>query len=55
MGPAGQPKPGESDAQLGGLFECAYRHTGVDTIGGGSAEVQKNDRARRELGLPKNF
>ena len=27
----------------------------VETIGGGSSEVQKNIIARRLLGLPKNF
>jgi len=27
----------------------------LDTIGGGTSEVQKNIIARRKLGLPKNF
>jgi len=30
-------------------------HTVIDTIGGGTSEVQKNIIARRLLGLPKNF
>jgi hypothetical protein len=40
---------------LRGRFEHAYRATSVDTLGGGSSEVQKNIIARRHLGLPKNF
>ena len=40
---------------LSGRFEGTYRATVVETIGGGSSEVQKNIIARRLLGLPKNF
>ncbi len=55
MGPDAQLKPGEPEAPVGGRFERSYRYTVVDTIGGGTSEVQKNIIARRGLGLPKNF
>jgi len=55
MGPSGQLKPGADGAPVGGRFERSYRYTVVDTIGGGTSEVQKNIIARRGLGLPKNF
>jgi len=53
MGAAGQLKPGEPGAPLGGRFERSYRYTVVDTIGGGTSEIQKNIIARRGLGLPQ--
>jgi alkylation response protein AidB-like acyl-CoA dehydrogenase len=43
------------DAPMEGRAESTYRYTVIDTIGGGSSEVQKNIIARRALGLPKNF
>ena len=52
MGPAAQLKPGEAGAPVGGRFERSYRYTVVDTIGGGTSEIQKNIIARRGLGLP---
>jgi alkylation response protein AidB-like acyl-CoA dehydrogenase len=52
MGAAGQLKPGEPDAPIGGRFERSYRYTVVDTIGGGTSEIQRNIIARRGLGLP---
>ena len=55
MGPAGQLRAGEAEAPLGGRFERSYRYTVVDTIGGGTSEIQKNVIARRGLGLPQNF
>jgi alkylation response protein AidB-like acyl-CoA dehydrogenase len=55
MGPAGALKPGEPGAPVNGRYERSYRYTVVDTIGGGTSEVQKNIIARRGLGLPKNF
>jgi len=55
MGPDGQLKPGQPEAPVGGRYERSYRYTVVDTIGGGTSEVQKNIIARRALGLPKNF
>jgi len=55
IGPGGQLKPGVDGAPIGGRFERSYRYTVVDTIGGGTSEIQKNIIARRGLGLPKNF
>ena len=55
MGPDGQLKPCQPEAPVGGRYERSYRYTVVDTIGGGTSEVQKNIIARRALGLPKNF
>ena len=43
------------DAPMEGRSESTYRYTVIDTIGGGSSEIQKNIIARRGLGLPKNF
>ena len=43
------------DAPMEGRAESTYRYTVIDTIGGGSSEIQKNIIARRALGLPKNF
>jgi alkylation response protein AidB-like acyl-CoA dehydrogenase len=52
MGEAGALRAGEAAAPLGGRFERSYRYTVVDTIGGGTSEIQKNIIARRKLGLP---
>jgi alkylation response protein AidB-like acyl-CoA dehydrogenase len=52
LGPGAQLRHGEPDAPLGGRFERCYRYTVVDTIGGGTSEIQKNIIARRGLGLP---
>ncbi len=52
LGPAAQLKPDLADAPAGGRFERTYRYTVVDTIGGGTSEIQKNIIARRGLGLP---
>jgi len=43
------------NAPMAGRAESTYRYTVIDTIGGGTSEVQKNIIARRLLGLPKNF
>ncbi|MGE4607263.1 MAG: acyl-CoA dehydrogenase family protein, partial [Myxococcota bacterium] len=42
IGHDGQLKPGQRDAHLDGRFERSYRYTVVDTIGGGTSEIQKN-------------
>ena len=55
MGPDGQLKPEQPEAPINGRFERSYRYTVVDTIGGGTSEVQKNIIAGRGLGLPKTF
>jgi alkylation response protein AidB-like acyl-CoA dehydrogenase len=55
MGAAGQLRAGEEGAPQGGRFERSYRYTVVDTIGGGTSEIQKNIIARRGLGLPPSY
>jgi alkylation response protein AidB-like acyl-CoA dehydrogenase len=55
IGPEGLLRPGEEGAPLGGRFERSYRYTVVDTIGGGTSEIQKNIIAGRGLGLPRSF
>ncbi len=55
MGAGGTLRVGAADAPVGGRFERSYRYTVVDTIGGGTSEVQKNIIARRGLGLPQSY
>lgn len=54
-GPGSQLRVGTESAPMEGRAESTYRYTVIDTIGGGSSEIQKNIIARRALGLPKNF
>ena len=54
-GPGGQLRVHTEEAPMAGRSESTYRYTVIDTIGGGSSEIQKNIIARRKLGLPKNF
>jgi alkylation response protein AidB-like acyl-CoA dehydrogenase len=54
-GPGTQLRVHTKEAPMEGRAESTYRYTVIDTIGGGTSEVQKNIIARRALGLPKNF
>lgn len=53
--PGTQLRVKTAEAPMEGRAESTYRYTVIDTIGGGSSEIQKNIIARRGLGLPKNF
>jgi hypothetical protein len=55
LGHEAELKPGEPGAPLAGRFERSYRYTVVDTIGGGTSEIQKNIIARRALRLPPSY
>jgi len=52
LGPAGMLHEGVEHAPCDGKWEHSYRATALDTIGGGTSEVQKNIISRRGLGLP---
>ncbi len=54
-GPGTQLRVHTEEAPMVGRAESTYRYTVLDTIGGGTSEVQKNIIARRGLGLPKCF
>jgi alkylation response protein AidB-like acyl-CoA dehydrogenase len=55
LGPTGMLHEGVAHAPCDGKWEHSYRATALDTIGGGTSEVQKNIIARRGLGLPLNI
>lgn len=52
LGPTGLLRRGAEGAVDNGAWEHFYQTTPLDTIGGGTSEVQKNIVARRWLGLP---
>ncbi|MDD3800422.1 MAG: acyl-CoA dehydrogenase family protein [Novosphingobium sp.] len=52
LGATGLLRHGAEGAVDGGVWEHFYQTTPLDTIGGGTSEVQKNIIARRGLGLP---
>jgi alkylation response protein AidB-like acyl-CoA dehydrogenase len=54
-GPGTQIRVKTPEAPMEGRAESTYRYTVLDTIGGGTSEVQKNIISRRGLGLPKAF
>jgi len=54
-GPGAQLRVRTEEAPMAGRAESTYRYTVIDTIGGGTSEVQKNIIDTRKLGLPKNF
>lgn len=53
LGHLGQLKEGNSRAPLNGLAEYYYRWTVIETIYGGTSEVQRNIIAYRGLQMPK--
>ena len=54
-GAGGQLRVHTREAPMRGRPELSYRYSVIDTVGGGTSEIQKNIIARRKLGLPKNF
>ena len=52
LGPTGLLRRGAPGAVDNGAWEHFYQTTPLDTIGGGTSQVQRNIIARRKLGLP---
>ena len=55
VGAGSQLNADTGDAPLGGRAPGCYLLTVLETIGGGTSEVQKNIIATRKHGLPRNF
>jgi len=53
-GPLGVLHEGEQGALAHGEVEHLYRHSHVETIYGGSSEIQRGVIAEHRLGLPKS-
>ncbi len=53
--PGSQLRVGTENAPMRGRSEKTYRYTVIDTVGGGSSEIQRGIIARRALGLPKSY
>jgi alkylation response protein AidB-like acyl-CoA dehydrogenase len=54
VGPEGIVAAGQPGALADGAFERAYRHAPVETITGGTSEIQRDIIAGAGLGLPRN-
>ncbi|HXC38334.1 MAG TPA: acyl-CoA dehydrogenase family protein [Burkholderiales bacterium] len=54
VGPLGLLREGEQGALAHGEVEHLYRHSHVETIYGGSSEIQRGIIAEHRLGLPKS-
>ncbi len=54
VGPAGLVTDGASGAVAGGAFERAVRHAPLETITGGTSEIQRDIVATAGLGLPRS-
>lgn len=54
IGPLGLLHEGEQGTLAGGEVEHLYRHSHVETIYGGSSEIQRGIIAEHRLGLPKS-
>ena len=52
LGPGGWLQQGSKHAQCDGTFVILMLASVIQTVGGGSSEVQRNIIARRGLGLP---
>ena len=54
VGPEGLIADGSPAAIAGGVFERAYRHAPLETITGGTSEIQRDIIATAGLGLPRS-
>lgn len=53
-GPEGLIADGSPAAIAGGVLERAYRHAPLETITGGTSEIQRDIIATAGLGLPRS-